>query len=234
MNAQDVRHPAGWAAAARRQTGRVTADHYFSAEPAAPAQRGEIEFSVAGRNYRLAVASGVFSAARLDPGTTVLLRKAELPGGELHPPRRTGAGGTFLDLGCGYGPIACVLATEAPHATVWAVDVNSRARELTAENAGRLGLAGRVRVAAPDEVPPDLEFDQIWSNPPTHVGKADLHAMVERWLPRLVPGGVAWLVINRHLGGDSLHAWLVARGWVVDRVASQKGFRVLRVDRAAG
>jgi 16S rRNA (guanine1207-N2)-methyltransferase len=38
-------------------------------------------------------------------------------------------------------------------------------------------------------------------------------------------------VINRHLGGDSLHSWLVERDWVVERVASQKGYRVLRVTR---
>ncbi|MFI5890586.1 class I SAM-dependent methyltransferase [Actinoplanes sp. NPDC051513] len=203
----------------------MTAEHYFSAEPTTPAQRGEIEFNVAGRDYRLAVASGVFSAGRLDPGTAVLLRKGGLP--------TAASTGVFLDLGCGYGPIAAVLASESPLVTVWAVDVNSRARELTAENAATLGLAN-VRVAAPDEVPGDVVFDEIWSNPPTHVGKAELHALMERWLPRLAPSAVAWLVINRHLGGDSLHAWLVEHGWQVERVASQKGFRVLRVSRKTG
>jgi 16S rRNA G1207 methylase RsmC len=99
------------------------------------------------------------------------------------------------------------------------------------ENAASLGLAERVRVAGPDEVPADVTFDQIWSNPPTHVGKAGLHAVLERWLPRLAPDGVAWLVINRHLGGDSLHTWLVERDWAVERTASQKGYRVLRVTR---
>ena len=148
-----------------------------------------------------------------------MLRKGDRPTG----------GGTFLDLGCGYGPIACVLATEAPGSSVYAVDVNSRARELTALNAATLGLA--VTVAAPDEVPSDVTFDQIWSNPPTHVGKSELHNILERWLSRLAPGGVAWLVINRHLGGDSLHTWLVDGGWVVERMASQKGFRVLKVSR---
>jgi 16S rRNA (guanine1207-N2)-methyltransferase len=201
-----------------RDNGRVSTDHYFSAEPSAPARLGEIEFAVAGRDYRLVMASGVFSAGRLDPGTAVLLRKATLP-----------SGGTLLDLGCGYGPIACVLATTAPSATVYAVDVNARARELTARNAEALGLP--VTVCTPDDVPADLVVDQIWSNPPTHVGKAGLHALLDRWLPRLAPDGVAWLVINRHLGGDSLHAWLVARGWQVTRTASQKGFRVLRVTR---
>lgn len=201
----------------------MTADHYFSAEPSAPAQRNEIEFSVGGRDYRLVTASGVFSGGRLDPGTAVLLKKGDLP--------TAATTGVFLDLGCGYGPIAAVLAAEAPQATVYAIDVNSRARELTAENAESLKLAERIRVSEPDEVPDDVIFDQIWSNPPTHVGKAELHAVLDRWLPRLAPGGVAWLVINRHLGGDSLHGWLVERGWAVDRTASQKGYRVLRVTR---
>jgi len=57
---------------------------------------------------------------------------------------------------------------------------------------------------------------------------------MERWLPRLAPDGVAWLVINRNLGGDSLHAWLVDGGWSVERIASQRGFRVLRVARKTG
>src|SRR5690348_13329993 len=220
MAGHHVRHPGAGGGPGRRQTCGVTAEHYFSAEPTTPAQRGEIEFSVAGRGYRLAVASGVFSAGRLDPGTAVLLRKGDLP--------TAGRTGVFLDLGCGYGPIAAVLATESPQATVWAVDVNSRARELTAENAETLGLSN-LTVAGPDEVDGDVVFDQIWSNPPTHVGKSELRALMERWLPRLAPDGVAWLVINRHLGGDSLHAWLVELGWHVERVASQKGFRVLRV-----
>ncbi|GGK92713.1 class I SAM-dependent methyltransferase [Mangrovihabitans endophyticus] len=197
----------------------MTADHYFSAEPAAPARPVEVEFHAAGKDYALAAASGVFSAGRLDPGTAVLLRKGDLP--------TAATGGAVLDLGCGYGPIACVLASEAPQATVYAVDVNARARDLTRTNAEALGL--RIHVGAPEEVPEDVAFEQIWSNPPTHVGKAELHAMLERWLPRLRSDGVAWLVINRHLGGDSLHAWLVSLGWQVARVASQKGYRVLRV-----
>jgi 16S rRNA G1207 methylase RsmC len=204
----------------------VTAEHYFSAEPGAPARRSEIQFSVAGRDYRLATASGVFSGGRLDPGTAVLLRKGDLP--------TAATTGVFLDLGCGYGPIAAVLAAEAPQAVVHAIDVNARARELTEDNAASLGLAERIRVSAPDDVPGEMTFDQIWSNPPTHVGKAELHAVMDRWLPRLASGGVAWLVINRHLGGDSLHTWLVERDWAVERVASQKGYRVLRVTRKTG
>ncbi|MFC8848922.1 MULTISPECIES: class I SAM-dependent methyltransferase [unclassified Micromonospora] len=201
----------------------MTGDHYFSAEPGTAARPREVEFTVAGRDYVLTSAGGVFSADRLDSGTAVLLRKADLPAPDT--------AGPLLDLGCGFGPIACVLAGSAPAATVWAVDVNERARALTAANAERVGAADRVRVAAPDDVPDDVRFAQLWSNPPIRIGKEGLHELLLRWLPRLAPDGVAWLVVARHLGGDSLHHWLVERGWQVRRHASQKGYRVLRVTR---
>jgi 16S rRNA G1207 methylase RsmC len=199
----------------------VTAEHYFSADPQAPARATEVTVTAGGRQLRLAAAGGVFSADRLDPGTAVLLRKADLPGADQ--------GGYLLDLGCGYGPIACVLATVAPRATVYAVDVNTRALELTRTNAAAIDAADRIVVAEPDQVPATVRFAQIWSNPPIRIGKADLHELLRRWLPRLAPGGTAWLVVARHLGGDSLADWLRAEGWTVERHASQQGFRVLRV-----
>jgi 16S rRNA G1207 methylase RsmC len=196
-------------------------EHYFSAEPDSRAVPRTVSFSAYGRAYSLASSSGVFSGDRLDPGTSVLLREAPLPD---RP-------GTFLDLGCGYGPIACVLATEAPGATVWAVDVNARALELTRANTTTLGIAGRVRVATPDDVPDDVSVDQIWSNPPIRIGKPALHALLQRWLPRLTPDGVAWLVVARNLGADSLQRWLNAESWRAERHASSKGFRILAVRR---
>jgi 16S rRNA (guanine1207-N2)-methyltransferase len=204
---------------------RMSAEHYFTADPRAPARPGEVEFSVAGHDFTLAAAGGVFSAGRLDPGTAVLLHKADLP--------QEGTEGPLLDLGCGYGPIALVLATLAPRATVYAVDVNERALALAAENARSLGVDDRVRTVVPDEVPEDVRFAEIWSNPPIRVGKAELHELLLRWLPRLAPDGVAWLVVGRHLGADSLAEWLGGQGWAVARHASQKGFRVLRVTRGA-
>jgi 16S rRNA G1207 methylase RsmC len=194
-------------------------DHYFSAAPESAASPRTVRFDAYGRSYELASSTGVFSSDRLDPGTSVLMREAPLPG----------QAGTFLDLGCGYGAIACVLADQVPGSTVWAVDVNTRALELTASNARKLDLP--IRTALPDDVPADLEFDEIWSNPPIRVGKAALHELLERWLPRLTPAGVAWLVVGKNLGGDSLQRWLNEQGWRAERHASAKGFRVLRVTR---
>lgn len=195
------------------------ADHYFTEVPGAPVKPRYVEFTVAGRSLKLLASSGVFSADRLDPGTAVLLRKAPLPTG----------GGDYLDLGAGYGPITCALALSDPDATVYAVDVNTRALELVRHNADQLELGGRVVTASPDQAPGDVSFDQIWSNPPIRIGKAALHELLLRWLPRLKPDGTAWLVVARHLGGDSLQQWLADQGWQVDRYASQKGYRVLAV-----
>jgi 16S rRNA (guanine1207-N2)-methyltransferase len=202
----------------------VSADHYFSANPRAPARSTEVVFDAAGRTFELSGAAGVFSASRLDPGTAVLLRKAILPS--------PGTRGALLDLGCGYGPIACVLATVAPAATVYAVDVNARALELVRENARAVDVAGRLVAAAPDEVAPGVTFAEIWSNPPIRVGKEELHAILNQWLPRLERDGTAWLVVARHLGGDSLAHWLQLGGWQVRRHASQQGFRVFQVTHA--
>jgi 16S rRNA (guanine1207-N2)-methyltransferase len=198
----------------------VTADHYFSADPAVPAQSRQIDIDVAGRRLRLESSTGVFSSGRLDPGTGLLLRKAPLP-----DPATEGA---LLDLGCGYGPIAVTLALAAPRATVYAVDVNRRALDLTRANAATAG-ATNIVVAEPDGVADGVRFAQIWSNPPIRVGKQELHALLATWLPRLAPGGTAWLVVARNLGADSLQEWLTARGWPAGRHASGKGYRVLRV-----
>ncbi|MBW3086940.1 Ribosomal RNA small subunit methyltransferase C [Austwickia sp. TVS 96-490-7B] len=199
------------------------AQHYFSADPAGPDERRTITVRLAGRDVSVHTSTGVFSGDRLDLGTSVLLREVPLPPAQ----------GTFLDLGCGWGPITLSLGSLAPAATVWAVDVNARARMLTADNARSMGLE-RVQVAAPDDVPDSVTFDLIWSNPPIRIGKNALHVMLHYWLARLAPGGIAYLVVQRHLGSDSLQAWLagtLGSAYEVGRLASAKGFRVLSVRR---
>ena len=135
----------------------------------------------------------------------------------------------MLDLGSGWGPIACSIAIASPDSTVWATDVNERAVELTRLNAESMGVD--VNAALPDDVPDDLRFDAIWSNPPIRVGKAALHKMLLHWLPRLTPKGRAHLVVGKNLGADSLQRWLIEQGWPTDRMAAEQSFRVLAVHR---
>ena len=42
--------------------------------------------------------------------------------------------------------------------------------------------------------------------------------------------GRAALVVQKHLGADSLQRWLKFEGFTVERVASKAGFRLLDVD----
>lgn len=194
------------------------ADHYFDSDPTGPEKRREITARIWDHDLTFTTSTGVFAHDGLDKATDVLLRSVEPPDS-----------GTVLDLGCGWGPIACALAVTQPPLDVWAVDINARARDLTRLNADRLGA--ELHVAHPDQVPSDLTFDQIWSNPPIRIGKDALHALLDQWLPRLAPDGIAWLVVGKNLGSDSLQRWLRAAGWTADRHTSAKGFRVLSVRR---
>jgi 16S rRNA (guanine1207-N2)-methyltransferase len=162
---------------------------------------------------------GVFAVGKIDSGTLQLLQVAPSP-----PPR-----GNLLDLGTGYGPIAIALARMSPDAAVWAVDVNDRALELVKRNMDRARVTN-VIPARPEDVPPDLTFTAIYSNPPIRVGKVALHDILERWLGRLEPQGRCFLVVQKNLGSDSLARWLDERGFPTRRLASKKGYRILEVD----
>jgi len=196
------------------------AEHYFSPTPSAPSKPALVDVHLRGLDFSLLSDKGVFSGQRADPGTLALLGQALAP-----PPS-----GDLLDLGCGYGPIACALALKSPGATVWALDVNSRALDLTRANAERLGLPN-IRVCRPEMVPAHVSFAGMWSNPPVRVGKKVLQEMLSFWLARLDEGASAWLVVSRHLGGDSLASWLYTQGWSVRRAASKSAYRVLEVRR---
>lgn len=140
-------------------------------------------------------------------------------------------GGNLLDLGSGWGPITLSMALAAPHATVWAVDVNERALDLVRRNAASLGLTN-VNASLPGDVPAEVTFRTIRSNPPIRVGKNELHGLLEKWIPRLDDRSDAWLVVQRNLGADSLQRWIGATfhpGFSVYRTATAKGYRVLKV-----
>src|SRR5438105_1818562 len=196
----------------------IPKSQYFEAQPAVPSHPRTVRLRMAGLDLELHADRGVFGSKGVDLGTMVLLREAP------PPPQQ----GELLDLGCGYGPIAIVLARRAPEAHVWAVDVNERALELTRSNAVAADTP-RVSASKPDEVPDDVRFDAIYSNPPVRVGKRALHELLIGWLPRLKPGGAAYLVVQRNLGADSLAKWLGEQGFLVVGLKSKKGYRVLEV-----
>jgi 16S rRNA (guanine1207-N2)-methyltransferase len=198
----------------------MATSQYFEPTPDAPSAPTEVRLDLADFSLRLTTDRGVFSHGSIDTGTRLLLQEAPSPGTIA----------TALDLGCGTGAIACTLARRAPAARVWAVDVNERARSLTAANA-TANTCPNVHVAAPDDVPTDVTFDLIWSNPPIRIGKPALHELLTTWLGRLSPTGIAVLVVQKHLGADSLATWIGTQGFTVERLTSRQNFRLLKVSR---
>jgi 16S rRNA G1207 methylase RsmC len=199
----------------------MSSDHYFSEAPDSKFKPKEIQVAIDGRAVSVTTAGGIFSPDHIDQGTLVLLDHLD----EVPP------SGNLLDVGCGWGPIALSLASRAPKATVWAIDVNQRSLDLTSANAARMGLTN-VKVARPEDLPADLRFSGIWSNPPIRVGKDVLHEILQTWLPRLQDAAEAYLVVQKNLGADSLHRWLedeMPDCFSTIRVETAKGFRVLRV-----
>ena len=169
----------------------------------------------------LATDAGVFSPGRLDPGTRLLLEEAPAP------PAR----GDVLDLGCGYGPVACVLAARSPGAAVWAIDVNERALELCERNARTAGLAN-VRCLSPGDAALPARFRDLVQPAGPHRQGGAARAAVRLARPG-EPAGRAYLVVGRNLGADSLHRWLAGQGWPVTRLAARSGYRLLQVDYQA-
>jgi 16S rRNA (guanine1207-N2)-methyltransferase len=199
----------------------MASEHYFSETPGSDYKLKEIQVVIDGASVTVQTAGGIFSPDHIDQGTAVLLNHLD----EAPP------GGNVLDIGCGWGPIALSLAKRSPKALIWAVDVNERSLALTSAIAQLLGIE-YIRVCKPEEVPSDLTFDGIWSNPPIRVGKDVLHGLMLHWLPRLNLDADAYLVVQKNLGADSLHRWLEAElpsNFSTIRVDSAKSFRVLRV-----
>ena len=193
-------------------------EHYFSSDPAAPKKTVSVLIQVGGKEIEIEAASGTFSSSRLDAGTAVLLKQDE------HFPKD----GNVLDIGCGWGPIGLSIASVSNSSKVFGIDINQRSIEQSNLNSSNLGLTNYSAMHS-RELPSDLRFSAIWSNPPIRVGKKVLHELMETYIPRLEPGGRAMLVVQKNLGADSFQRWLSSRfpEAEVTRVATDKGYRVI-------
>lgn len=118
-------------------------------------------------SHRFLVEEGVFIPRR---DTEVLVEEVA---GQL----REREGTTVLDVGTGCGNIAISLAIRFPSASVYGIDISSKAVSLARQNAKHLGVTERVKFLKGDLFQPISSFghsmDLIVSNPP-YIRKADL------------------------------------------------------------
>ncbi|MCB9566806.1 MAG: methyltransferase [Myxococcales bacterium] len=130
--------------------------------------------------------------------TSIRDARADRAGGRARGPRRARRARRILDLCAGIGPLALWAAARWPAAAITAVESNLLACACLRENAAARGLGGRIEVLAQDglgDISAPAELALI--NPPTHAGEEELRALLAP-LPRLLAGGVALFVVNRH------------------------------------
>lgn len=183
--------------------------------PAFPDPEGYEAFGV-----RVVGLPGVFSAARPDKATSILLGTLESL--DL-------SGQRVLDLGCGTGLIGAWAARRGAEVTLVDGDLQS-VRSAGATLAAN-GLTGEVLHSDVDAALGERTFDVILTNPPFHVGRGVVLDVAREFIAaagrRLNPGGTLYLVANEPLPYE------VAMGGIgpARELRREGGFKVLAATR---
>jgi 16S rRNA (guanine1207-N2)-methyltransferase len=192
-------------------------DHYYTRDPQSASRPAECEFTYRGIRLTFRTDAGVFSRGEVDTGTQVLLEA--LPE-EMH--------GEILDLGCGWGVIGISIARKWPETRVTMADVNTRALELSRENAKR--NRAEVICAESDgmEAFRGKAFDAVVTNPPIRAGKQVIYRMFADAAEALKPDGALYLVIRKQQGAESCIRYLQTIYASVEKLDRSGGFWVLK------
>jgi 16S rRNA G1207 methylase RsmC len=196
---------------------RTMVEHYYTEEQKSPFKPKKVKMRVAGKEFDMYTAGGVFSPKKLDNGTKLLIEAAEVkPGWKV------------LDLGCGYGVVGVSIKKIQPSADVVMSDVNSRAVRLSRMNA-KLHSA-RVMVihsdVFADEQLDRMRFDTILFNPPQTAGKETCYRMLEESKRHLVKGGMLQIVARTQKGGKQLSKKMEELFGNVCDTAKKSGYRI--------
>lgn len=211
-------------AGALRGSAGAAGEHYFTAQPGSSGRQAVLHVRLRGRAWTFRTAGGVFSRARLDAGTRLLIEAMGVEGDDR-----------VLDLGCGYGPIGLVAAALAGRGRVVLADVNRRAAALAAANAAANGLTN-VSVVAGDGAAAlrDGSVDVVVTNPPIRAGRRTVLAFMDGAGRVLRPGGRLYFVARTAQGAQTLARLAADRFSVVRQIRSEGGYRVYEAQKAVG
>ena len=192
-------------------------DHYYTRVPQSESRPVGCEYTYRGIPLSFQTDAGVFSKGEVDTGTRLLL--------EALPEEMKG---DVLDLGCGWGVIGISIARKWPETRVTMADVNTRALDLSRENAKR----NRVEVTCIESdgmaAVEGQTFDAVVTNPPIRAGKQVIYKMFADAAKSLNPGGALYLVIRKQQGAESCMKYLQTLYDSVEKLDKSAGFWVLK------
>ena len=195
-------------------------DHYYTRTPQSASRPAECEFTYRGIDLVFQTDAGVFSRGEVDTGTRLLLEA--LP---------ENLGGEILDLGCGWGVIGISIARKWPEARVTLADINTRALDLSRENAKR--NRAEVVCAESDGMAAfeGKTFNAVVTNPPIRAGKQVIYKMFADAARSLAPEGALYLVIRKQQGAESCIRYLQTLYASVEKLDRSGGFWVLKASK---
>jgi len=194
--------------------------HYFTDNTEMHHNRKEIPFRFLGICYYFTTDAGVFSKDRPDYGSELLLT--------CFAESRDGNEKEILDLGCGYGLLS-VVVSRLTGGNVTAVDINSRAVELTLENKDKNQAS--VNAIVSDGYKGEKTFDTVITNPPIRAGKEVVYRFFEEAYEHLAPNGSLWVVIRKQQGAPSAMKKLESLFHNCEVITRDKGYYILRCRR---
>ena len=190
--------------------------HYFTDNADMSHNRRVIPFRFLGVNYKFVSDNGVFSKDGIDYGTQLLLSCIDF----------SGLRNKIVDLGCGYGVIS-IIVSNITNTEVLAIDVNTRAVNLTNENSE----LNKVKVRAIENdglIDIDGLFSAIITNPPIRAGKETVYRLFDQAYEKLQSDGVFWVVIRKQQGALSAVNKLNKLFGECIVVERKKGFWILK------
>ncbi|PIC79593.1 16S rRNA methyltransferase [Sporosarcina sp. P18a] len=193
-------------------------EHYYSKNPQVSSAPKQWKAEIRNKVFLFTTDAGVFSKGSVDEGSKLLAETFKVPS----------VGGDFLEIGCGYGPIALSVASDFPERLVHMVDVNERALALSKINAQQNKIVN-IKIyesSGVDQVQSD-GFAAIITNPPIRAGKQTVFSFYDGAYEKLALGGELWVVIQKKQGAPSTIDYLKKLFGNVDTVAKKKGYFIL-------
>ncbi len=164
--------------------------HYFINENLkSDIKKFKVEFN--NQSFVFNTDNGVFSKGELDYGSYLLIKNV-----------LDKVSGKVLDLGCGYGPIGCIV-NKLTNSEVLMVDINKRAVHLANMNIKENKLSNIRAMVNDGLLEIEEKFNYIVTNPPIRVGKEILYNLIYSCKNRLLPNGEIYLVIRKQQGANS-------------------------------